>query len=171
MTTLWLKPDQFDQIEAHIRANENIEACGLLLGKDGIVTEVVIAENQAKKPERQYIISPALISQHLPEIIGIYHSHPGGNPLPSEADKSQAWVGGTIYLIVGTKNGIIRYAAWQFDVGRVYSVPVHISSVPPHQSPPLSNTQKMAIIMSTIAALILLVTIALELLPSAPPIP
>lgn len=73
------------------------EACGLLLGHSGIITEARPAANLAADPARHFEIDPAaLFAAHRteraggPELLGYYHSHPGGHPRPSATDCDHA---------------------------------------------------------------------------------
>lgn len=80
------------------------ECCGLLLGRAGCVTEARPAANVAADPLRRFEIDPAaLLAAHRaartggPAIVGYYHSHPDGHPVPSATDcehasgDSRAW--------------------------------------------------------------------------------
>ena len=73
------------------------ECCGLLLGRGGRVMEVFPAANVAPDPSRHFEIDPAaLFAAHRaarsggPELVGYYHSHPDGHPLPSATDCAHA---------------------------------------------------------------------------------
>lgn len=82
------------------------ECCGLLLGHETIV-EARPAANVAADPLRRFEIDPAaLIAAHraarqggLP-VIGYYHSHPSGHPVPSAADCEHAGADGSVWAIV-----------------------------------------------------------------------
>jgi proteasome lid subunit RPN8/RPN11 len=82
------------------------ECCGILLGK-GRIEEARPAANIAADPLRHFEIDPAaLISAHrhargggLP-VIGYYHSHPTGHPVPSSADCEHAGGDGSVWAIV-----------------------------------------------------------------------
>jgi proteasome lid subunit RPN8/RPN11 len=73
------------------------ECCGLLLGAGGRVHEARPAANVAPDPARHFEIDPAsLFAAHRsaraggPELIGYYHSHPAGHPVPSATDCDHA---------------------------------------------------------------------------------
>lgn len=73
------------------------ECCGLLLGRDGRVDEARAADNVAGDRLRHFEIDPAaLFAAHRaaraggPELLGYYHSHPAGHPLPSATDCAHA---------------------------------------------------------------------------------
>lgn len=91
------------------------ECCGLLLGGDAI-ERVVPAANVAADPLRHFEIDPqALISAHRaarqggPQVLGYYHSHPSGHPVPSATDCAHAGGDGRIWAIVA--RGQVRF--WQ----------------------------------------------------------
>ena len=73
------------------------ECCGLLLGQGGRIDEVRPAANVADNPARRFEIDPlALLAAHKaargggPQILGYYHSHPEGHPVPSATDCEHA---------------------------------------------------------------------------------
>jgi proteasome lid subunit RPN8/RPN11 len=73
------------------------ECCGLLLGHDGRITEARAADNVAGDRLRHFEIDPAaLFAAHREarsggrELLGYYHSHPTGHPVPSATDCAHA---------------------------------------------------------------------------------
>jgi proteasome lid subunit RPN8/RPN11 len=83
------------------------ECCGLLLGVPGKVDSVLPAANVAPDPARHFEIDPvALIAAYRaareggPHVIGYYHSHPRGHPLPSAIDCEHASGDGRAWAIV-----------------------------------------------------------------------
>jgi desampylase len=73
------------------------ECCGLLLGHGVRLEMVRPAANVAADPTRHFEIDPAtLFAAHResrnggPELLGYYHSHPNGHPLPSATDCEHA---------------------------------------------------------------------------------
>lgn len=84
------------------------EICGLLLGRNAAVTAAIACRNVAADPHRRFEIDPAaLIAAYRQArtggdaVIGHYHSHPGGLPVPSACDAAAAAADGAIWLIVG----------------------------------------------------------------------
>lgn len=82
------------------------ECCGLLLGGETI-ERAVPAANVAADPLRHFEIDPqALISAHRaargggPRVLGYYHSHPSGHPVPSATDCAHAGGDGRVWAIV-----------------------------------------------------------------------
>jgi len=83
------------------------ECCGLLLGRSGRVLEARPARNIAADPARHFEIDPAaLFAAHRaarssePELLGYYHSHPQGHPLPSATDCEHASGDGRTWAII-----------------------------------------------------------------------
>ena len=73
------------------------ECCGLLLGCGDSVTEARPAANVAEDRMRRFELDPAaLLAAHKearrggPQIVGYYHSHPEGHPVPSATDCEHA---------------------------------------------------------------------------------
>lgn len=101
------------------------EVCGLMLGlHDGgavRVHRVLAAENIAEQPETGYLIDPEFYlhaeRQAAGEgraVVGVYHSHPHGKPIPSETDLELAWPDWS-YVIVGA-DGTLR--SWRLEEKR-----------------------------------------------------
>lgn len=117
--TLRLSSRLTEAIRAHACAAAPCECCGLLLGdmETGVVTEIRPAINVAADPAHCFEIDPlVLLAAHKaarsggPAILGHYHSHPGGDPVPSAADAAAAEARGETWLIVGA-DGSMR--AWR----------------------------------------------------------
>ncbi|MEB3279857.1 MAG: M67 family metallopeptidase [Lyngbya sp.] len=134
MSTLTISDQQLQQISTHAENCYPQECCGLILGRmaensDKIVVELIPTENAwnddsaeafeeietAEQPvtsaERRYTIAPEVLiaaqkygrSRDL-NIIGIYHSHPDHEAIPSEFDRVCAWSQYS-YIIVSVKQG------------------------------------------------------------------
>lgn len=62
------------------------EVCGLVM-KDWTVCRIA---NVSEMPHSNFEFSPhqlvIMMEEHHDEILGVWHSHPGGNPHPSDAD-------------------------------------------------------------------------------------
>ena len=90
------------------RAGEK-ECCGLLLGHKGRIDQAVPALNVSPEPERRFEIDPAaLFAAHRaaraggPELVGYYHSHPSGHPVPSAVDCEHSTGDSRVWAIVAT---------------------------------------------------------------------
>lgn len=83
------------------------ECCGLLAGRDGVITHAFAARNVASDPAKSYEIAPERIVQLMRdmraaelEFLGIYHSHPNGQNEPSPRDIELAYYSEEVYFIV-----------------------------------------------------------------------
>lgn len=111
-----LSTDQLQMICQHAQATYPEEGCGLLLGTiyqgAKTVREVWQTENdwtpefaaelpgslQPGSKRNRFRIAPEVMlhaqkvaRERALKIIGIYHSHPNGQPIPSEFDRAIAW--------------------------------------------------------------------------------
>jgi proteasome lid subunit RPN8/RPN11 len=96
----------------HARQDSIRECCGLLAGRDGVITHVFPATNAAPNPETSYEIAPQEIFQRMREmraagleLLGIYHSHPDGNNEPSPRDIELAYYPDAAYFIISPLAG------------------------------------------------------------------
>lgn len=87
------------------------EACGLLLGRAGRIELIVPARNVHPAPRTHFEIDPqALLDAHRAaraggcQVLGYYHSHPGGRAEPSATDRAQAAGDGRVWAIVGERD-------------------------------------------------------------------
>ena len=83
------------------------ECCGLLAGRDGIISASFSARNAHGNPATGYEIAPRELFQFMREmraqdlqLLGIYHSHPRGENRPSRSDIEQAFYSDTPYFIL-----------------------------------------------------------------------
>lgn len=83
------------QTELRIKAYQNPhrEVCGFIT-KSGIILDV---ENVADNPKTEFFMSPNeqynMMRMYNKNILGIWHTHPSGNPFPSESDRLGATFG------------------------------------------------------------------------------
>jgi proteasome lid subunit RPN8/RPN11 len=94
-------------LQAHAQGAPDHERCGLLAGRDGVITRVLHASNIAGDPATQYEIAPQELFQLMREIrsaglqlLGIYHSHPHGANEPSRTDVQRAYYPDSAYFII-----------------------------------------------------------------------
>lgn len=106
------------------------EGCGLLIGvADDAVVEVrdaVPSQNIADERERRFEIDPGLRlrtqraarAEGL-DVVGLYHSHPFGEPQPSSVDRERAALeSDLVWLIAGLRwGGPQGLAAWLLPEG------------------------------------------------------
>ncbi len=89
-------------------ASPHAEICGLLSGSDRVIEAAQACANVAANPARRFEIDPAaLFAAHRrardggAAVIGCYHSHPSGDPVPSAIDAESAMGDGAVWLIIG----------------------------------------------------------------------
>ena len=170
--SLWIRPELVRQIVDHCRAESPREACGLLLGTEGSVSQVVPAQNSATDPHHRFRIDDFTLASSGHAALGFYHSHPTGKALPSRSDIQESCYSEHVYLILGLKNATPELAAWHFERGRVERVALHISNLPPDAGvPTLTTAHKSAIVVSVVLCMLIVIIVAWTLLPAAPPIP
>jgi [CysO sulfur-carrier protein]-S-L-cysteine hydrolase len=101
-----IRAEILEEIIAHARREPNIECCGLLAGRDGVITAIFPATNALASPTG-YEIAPrelfALFRQIRDEgltHLGQYHSHLSTENAPSPSDIEQAGYPDHAYFIV-----------------------------------------------------------------------
>jgi proteasome lid subunit RPN8/RPN11 len=94
-------------VKEHCCREKPREACGLLAGREGVVSRAIPLPNVSPSPERAYLADPEYLYRALrdleergEEMLAIYHSHPGGPPTPSARDLEQAFWPGVVQLVV-----------------------------------------------------------------------
>lgn len=97
-------------LSSHARQNPQQECCGLLAGRDAVITRAFPAHNAALNPATAYEIAPEELFRLMREIrsaglqlLGIYHSHPQGVPEPSPRDIAQAYYPEAAYFIISPR--------------------------------------------------------------------
>jgi proteasome lid subunit RPN8/RPN11 len=93
---IFITHNQLETMRKHVEACAPLEACGLLAGKNGFVSEVYTIKNQAQSPVR-YRMDPIgqlhafnQIEAGGLELLGIFHSHPSGPEAPSATDIAES---------------------------------------------------------------------------------
>lgn len=132
---LILSPSHLSQIIAHLKAGKPNEACGLLAGQNGRVTKVYLMANAAGSPVR-YSMEPEALIQVIEEIeergwdlVGIFHSHPGGPLSPSATDIAEAYYPDSAYVICAP-DAAGRWQAKAFEIreGRVREIRLRVEN-------------------------------------------
>ncbi len=99
-----------EELTRRARCEPLRECCGLLAGRDGVITHVYPAENVAADPARNYELAPKEIVRLLREFraqglefLGIYHSHPNSDNKPSPRDIELAYYSEAAYFILSPR--------------------------------------------------------------------
>lgn len=181
MDDLWLSEANARAIVAQAENGVPNEICGLLAGHGNKVLHVIQVENAAEEPEHHFRIDQRALNTHLPQVrdlkaslLGFYHSHPRGEPIPSPEDIRHAVAyDGIVHVIVGLTRTGPKLAAWYIKGERLTPVTLRIEHIDDRPAEPehdraLSRAQRYAIILSALVALVILVIVAITLLPPAP---
>lgn len=116
---LRLTQAQYEQLVAHMRQGLTLpdpdkrgEVCGLLAGRDGVVTRVIPCANVSPTPMTNYRVAdrdllhvPRLEDEGL-ELVAIYHSHPVTVPYPSPTDVAEVRYPDALYVLLSLRRGL-----------------------------------------------------------------
>ncbi len=106
MNMLKLPRNIYERMIGQAREGFPVEVCGILGGKDGVVSAIypmtntdACGEHFMRDPAEQFATARALRSQEL-EMLAVYHSHPTTPARPSEEDIRLARTPNVSYVIV-----------------------------------------------------------------------
>jgi len=120
--------DQWDALVEHAREEAPNECCGYVRAADGVVEEVVRAENPRRSPYGFELDSKSLLATNELDDAGyevaIYHSHPRSPAEPSQTDINLAHYPHWTYLIVSLENDDPVVRAWRIADRQVSEVEV-----------------------------------------------
>lgn len=117
-----------NQIHEHLERGYPNEACGVMLGRNGVVTEVVVADNQRTglpstgggSARNRYLIEPLAYlkierdaDKRRLEVLGIYHSHPDVPARPSQFDLDNAWPNLSYLIVSVCKGKAVESNSWR----------------------------------------------------------
>lgn len=149
--TLELDVRMYEACVAHAREGAPAEVCGILAGSRGAtapaeegtgtgetpergrdrVTRVLRATNVADSPRTRYELDPAEqldlmreVEDAGDEVVGFYHSHPGGPAEPSPTDERLATWEGYLYLVVSLAGDEPAVGAWRWTGEAFVPTPV-----------------------------------------------
>lgn len=156
---LSLHTHHMEQIQTHAQACYPEECCGLMLGQiqavDGTLQKQLLglytvdnawdtdsvpfkpAEHSTMTATRRYWIAPQDLFKAQKyartqgwDIIGVYHSHPDQDAVPSECDRKWAWPQYS-YVIVAVNRGVPHdFRSWILDDHQQFrSEPVTVSAI------------------------------------------
>ena len=129
------------QIHRHLESGYPNEACGVMLGKAGVVTEVVAADNErtdqpasgGESARNRYLIDPLAYMKIEREadkrgldMIGIYHSHPDVAARPSQFDLDHAWPNFSYLIVSVVKCKAVESNSWRMRDDRTRFDPEEI---------------------------------------------
>ena len=102
-----------EAIRAHGHETYPHECCGALIGRDGVVAEILALPNTTEEgPRRRFLVRPSdyreaerRATELGAELLGFYHSHPDHPARPSQYDLDHAWPFFS-YVIVSVREGV-----------------------------------------------------------------
>jgi proteasome lid subunit RPN8/RPN11 len=119
-----------DAMLAQARAEWPGECCGLLAGAQGVISEILPTPNQLKS-ETEYLIPPQELIAALRSIrerglahLGIYHSHPHSENIPSRRDIQESGYPPCVYFIVSPHAETRAIRAFRIRNGQVTEVEI-----------------------------------------------
>lgn len=102
-----IRPGVLAAMREEVAKTPEQECCGLLAGRDGIITQIFSATNAHPNPATAYEIAPQelfgvmkQLREEKLQLLGIYHSHPDGENRPSPTDVERAFYPNTPYFIL-----------------------------------------------------------------------
>jgi proteasome lid subunit RPN8/RPN11 len=105
-----VSPAAVEELLAEARRERELECCGLLAGRDGVISAVLPARN-ALHSATAYEIAPAELFSLFRRMriegldhMAIYHSHPRGDNAPSPRDVEQAFYPTAAYFILSPRD-------------------------------------------------------------------
>jgi len=110
------------------------ECCGLLAGRDGVITRAFPGANAADDATKAYEIAPEELFRLMRtiraaalELLGIYHSHPAGENRPSARDVARAYYPAAAYFIVSPRTDAPQpVRAFSVCEGKVRELEIHV---------------------------------------------
>jgi len=134
MTELTMRISHWQAMVDHVRRYWPEEACGLLGGPPGQVEVLYLVENILHSPVA-YEMDPHTQVEAMVElegrgwdVVGIFHSHPGGPPAPSPTDVSQAYYPDAAYVILSpTTSGEWQAKGFSVVDGAAKEIPLVVS--------------------------------------------
>jgi proteasome lid subunit RPN8/RPN11 len=109
-TGIRIRREAFENVTRHAEREPRQECCGLLAGCDSVITNAFTAKNAAPDTAKNYEIAPEELFRLMREIraagmtlMGIYHSHPNGDNVPSPRDIDRAYYPDVAYFILSPR--------------------------------------------------------------------
>jgi proteasome lid subunit RPN8/RPN11 len=123
-------PDHWRQMLEHVSHLEPEEACGLVAGMGRVSICVYAIDNYLHSAVRfqmepqQQVDAILEIEEKGWDLLGIYHSHPNGPPMPSPTDVAGATYEDAVNLIWSKHNGVWTCRAFLIQDHQVTEIPI-----------------------------------------------
>lgn len=129
-----IRADILARMLEHARGDAHQECCGVLAGRDSLITRAFAATNAAANPATGYEIAPKDLFRLMREVrgeglelLGIYHSHPASENAPSTRDVELAYYPDAAYFIVSAVIDVARpVRAFRIRDGEVFELEIEI---------------------------------------------
>ncbi len=115
--------DVIEGMQEHARQEYPLECCGLLTGHGKVIDGIQRATNE-RRSSRSFFVPPVELLAFMKatrrenrEFLGIYHSHPDGNPRPSRRDANEFHYPGVGYWIVAVEPSRTLVRCYRWSVG------------------------------------------------------
>ncbi len=102
-----IRQSQVEEMIEHAKSSIPSEACGILAGRENMVTRVYEMTNTSNSPESCYSMDPEEQFKRMKEMrqlgiemLGIYHSHTGSPAYPSARDCELAFYPEVDHVII-----------------------------------------------------------------------
>ncbi len=122
----------FESMIAHCREEYPNEACGILAGRDMLVSEIYRMINIEPSPvsflmdpTEQFGVMKELVSKSL-WMTAIYHSHPSSPAFPSTRDKELAFYEEVVYVIISLMETEPAIKGFSIKEGEVRGVEIAV---------------------------------------------
>jgi proteasome lid subunit RPN8/RPN11 len=133
---LEIPEDLLSRVIEHARRESPLESCGILAGKDGIITKVYSMENTEKSsssylmaPEEQLKVFREVEEAGL-EVSAIYHSHPHSPAFPSQRDVDYAFYPASLILIISLMDPKApQVGAFQIENGKIEQKRLKVTNI------------------------------------------
>jgi [CysO sulfur-carrier protein]-S-L-cysteine hydrolase len=130
-----VRPEILKEILLHARREPQIECCGLLAGRGGVITTIFPARNALAsstafeiEPRELFQLFRSMREQQLVHM-GLYHSHPNTENIPSQRDIEQAHYPGLAYFIVSPQpDATIAVRAFSICEGKVRELKTSVTN-------------------------------------------
>lgn len=125
MERIVLTREQIDALVGHAKSEMPNEACAILFGTGETVSDVFLARNADESPaeftipDEQLIEAYGMAESAGVDVIGIFHSHPDSEAVPSETDRRFMQVNPVAWVIYSGATGQMRGYVLDPDISEI----------------------------------------------------
>jgi len=133
-----------EQMIQHARHADPLECCGLLSGSGEDIDRVRCTPNQSRS-SKEFSVAPRELFSFFKELrqtgrrhLGIYHSHPRSESLPSERDEAECHYPEVSYWIISLKTDEPEVGCFKWHQGSFQRIPFRV--IPGHRQEALKKS-------------------------------